>query len=373
MSKLSLLIFLSIVSTIYFGMHFYVYTRIVSGLMLSAGFRVWLRIAFLVLGMSFFVGEFLSRKYTSVWIRPVEFVGATWLGVISMALAIFIICDIVRIFYRGEDVRYYITIAGLVLLALVSAYSLYNGMRRPVVRNIDIKMSKLPDELSGFSVVQLSDLHLNYTKSREWLEDIVNRTNELNPDIIVITGDLIDADICKFEEVKEILKKLKARHGVFAVTGNHEFYAGVEVFMDIAEAAGITVLRNSHVTIADKIELAGLDDGAGRHRSGSHHEGPNLYKALDGVDLTKPVIMLSHMPDIFNNSRKMGVDLQLSGHTHAGQIPPMDLIVMFRFDYPYGLYKRDSSYIYTTSGTGTWGPPVRLFSRSEIVRFILSK
>ena len=166
----------------------------------------------------------------------------------------------------------------------------------------------------------------------------------------------------------DTLKKLKSRHGVFAVTGNHEFYAGINMFMDVAKNSNITVLRNEKITIADSIELAGIDDKAGTRFS---EVGSDLKLALKNIDFTKPVILLSHRPDIFNEAEKSGVDLQLSGHLHAGQIPPMDLIVMLAFKYPYGLYRKNGSYLYTTSGTGIWGPPMRLFSRCEIVKIVL--
>ena len=142
------------------------------------------------------------------------------------------------------------------------------------------------------------------------------------------------------------------------------------MFIEIAKNSNITVLRNEKITIADAFELAGIDDKTGRRFS---EVGSDLNSALKNVDFTKPVILLSHQPDIFDEAAKLGVDLQLSGHTHAGQIPPMDLIVMLAFKYPYGLYRKNGSYLYTTSGTGIWGPPMRLFSRCEIVKIVLEK
>jgi hypothetical protein len=240
----------------------------------------------------------------------------------------------------------------------------------PVIKEIKLKTTKLPANISNFTIVQLSDIHINLAKPKKDFEHMVSDVNSLNPDLIVITGDMIDADLTKANHYSDILSKFKSKYGVYACTGNHEFYAGVELFESIAEKSNIIVLRNRNVNIGDIIELAGVDDKAGR---GFGEQGDNLTLALANIDHTKPVVLMSHQPDLFKKAQGMGVDLQLSGHTHAGQIPPLDLIEQFIFKFPNGLYKRGESYIYTTVGTGYWGPPMRLFSRSEIVKIVLEK
>ena len=223
-------------------------------------------------------------------------------------------------------------------------------------------------ELTGFSIAHLSDLHLDGLKTLKWFQSIIMRVNNLNPDLIVITGDLIDSACDGLEKFCEPLRQLKAPYGVFAITGNHEYYVGINRFLEFAEKSNIIVLRNSSRTIANAIELIGIDDDTGKRFSLA---GSDLKKAIANCDSSKPLILLSHQPKYFTEVSAMGIDIQLSGHTHAGQIPPMDLIVSLLYEYPYGLYRNDSSYIYTSCGTGTWGPPMRLFSRSEIVKIIL--
>lgn len=366
MTKLYFIFFLLIFSSIYFGIHYYVYNRIANGLTLPIPVRNCLKIFFLFSALLFLLGEFLSRKFS---VYPLIHFGALWLGVISVAFSIFILKDIFGLVFPHHAKL--LTYSSLVFVFSISSYALYNASRGPKLREIKIPIKKLPSELSGFSIAQLSDLHLGSLTSKKWLESIVEKTNELKPDLIVITGDLIDQDICKFEDFLEILKRLKSRYGIFAVTGNHEFYAGVEKFMEIAKKLGITVLRNEKITVADSIELVGVDDNTGRRFSGTGSDLKLVQRK--GIDLKKPIILLSHQPHIFDEAVKSGVDLQLSGHIHAGQIPPLNLIIMFSLKYPFGLYKKDSSYLYTTSGTGTWGPPMRLFSSSEIVRIILER
>jgi predicted MPP superfamily phosphohydrolase len=365
MNTLYFIIFLAIVLSIYSGLNYYVYIKVTRGLNLSAKPLLYARIFFLTAALSFVAGNLLTH-YSSFYY--LSYPGNIWFGVLGISFSIFLLKDIVRLAFRFNN--YSMTIGAIVLILLVASFSLFNYSRFIVFKEIEIPVSKLPDKLSGFTIIQLSDLHLDASKSSKRLSYIVEETNKANPDLIVITGDLMDEDICKAGNICNILGKLKSKYGVIIITGNHEFYAGIDAFLRIAKQLGFSVLRNAKTTIADSIELAGVDDEQGNR---FNEKGKDLESAIKGCDFSKPVILLSHRPTEFDKAVKLGVDLQLSGHTHVGQVPPMDLIVMLIYKYPYGLYKRGSSYIYTTSGTGIWGPPMRLFSRSEIVKIILKK
>ncbi|OGS43079.1 MAG: hypothetical protein A2539_09320 [Elusimicrobia bacterium RIFOXYD2_FULL_34_15] len=370
MALIYIIIFIILISSTYLGMHYYVYTRIVSGLLLSAPVTNYLRFFFLIAALSFVLSEFLSRHVISSWIKPFAHFGTLWLGVISISISVFLIADILRVFFNSQQFRYYSTIYSISAITLLTIFSIYNVSRGIRIKEIKLKTEKLPKNLSKFSIVQLSDLHLDFLKNRKWFNDVVEKTNALNPDIIVITGDLIDTNLCNIDDHCELLTKLKSKYGVYAITGNHEYYTGLETFLDICKNSNINVLRNEKVTIANCIELAGVNDEEGKRFSGG---GPDLNLALKNCDFKKPVILLAHRPTMFKDAVKSGVDLQLSGHTHAGQIPPVDLLVTLIYKYSYGFHKKNSSYIYTTFGTGTWGPPMRLFSRSEIVKIIIEK
>ncbi|MDD5687907.1 MAG: metallophosphoesterase [Elusimicrobia bacterium] len=371
MNKIYFALFISIFSLIYFGIHYYTYNRIIYGLMVSGPVKNYIKIFFLISALSFVIIEFISRKVViSPWIKIAAQYSSVWIGAISIAVTVFLVADILRIFFHSQPFRYYSVIFSLIVIAVISLYSIYNVAREPFLKEIKIKTGKLPSNLPKFSIIQLSDVHLNFLKSEEWLNKIVDKTNSQNPDLIVITGDLIDADVEGLKNFYEILKRLKSKYGVFAVTGNHEFYAGIDKFLEIAKNSNIAVLRNEKRTIANYVELIGIDDNTGKRFS---ETGSDLKGALKNCDFKKLVVLLSHQPDVFDEAVKSGVDLQLSGHTHAGQIPPMDLIVEFYFKYPYGLYQKNTSYLYTTSGTGIWGPPMRLFSRSEIIKIVLEK
>ncbi|SPD75708.1 conserved membrane hypothetical protein [uncultured Desulfobacterium sp.] len=366
------MLFILCFSAIYLSLNYYVYSRIVGGLNLQPGARKIMLPCFLTLAALFIPCQILNRHFGAVWISPILYLSSVWLGLSSIAFSIFLIADISRIVIRTGKFRYYATISALILIVLTSGYSLYNQAGNPLIKEITIPIRKLPPALNGFTIVHLSDLHVDVSKSDHLLKNLVEKTLALKPELLVITGDLFDTDIRRMDNFCRILSGLNAKYGVYAVAGNHEFYNGIPLFMDIAEGLDIKVLRNTSVLIAEAIELAGIDDAHEAKRFLNISPEENLSKAFETVDFNKPVILLSHQPDVFALAREMGVDLQLSGHTHAGQIPPMDLLVQILYAYPFGMYQMASSYLYTTCGSAFWGPPMRLFSRSEIVKVILT-
>jgi len=373
MNKLHFAIFFSVFLSIYFGMHYFVFTRIADGLIVTGAARTALRLFFIIAALSFILTEFLTHRGAAPRVKLFADFGNIWLGVISIALTFFLAVEISRIFFHGAPYRYYATLAALALAATASVYSLLNAAAGPVIKEIQIKTDKLPAGTDRLVLVQLSDLHIDLLTSPEWLENVVSKTNELSPDLILITGDLIDAQIYKLPAYCEILQTLKSRHGVYAVSGNHEYYAGMNNFTETASASNIKIIDGIKVNVGGVIELAGISDlvSAKGVKAGPEIKNILLNNPAENHKLFS--VLLSHRPDTFDAAAKLGIDLQLSGHTHAGQILPMDLIVMLVYKYPWGFYKNEASYAYTTSGTGTWGPPMRLFSRSEIVKIVLEK
>ena len=376
------MIFLLIVLSIFFGMNYFVYTRVANGLMMSETLRRYLQICMLAFTLLFILGEVLSRQTDVFAAKMVLGFGSIWVGLVVMAFTFLLLADIGRIFLHSPMQRYWLTVSALILLAIAGGYSVYNVARFPRLKTINIHMPHKSCLKGIFTIVQLSDLHLHNLCSRAWLEGIVEETNRQNPDLIVITGDLVDSDICKPPlgraspsgggvDFCSVLRRLSAKYGVFAVTGNHDFYAGIDTFMNVAKESGITVIRNSNAQPADFIQLVGVDDDTAKRFGENGCDLASALKTPNVIDKGKLVILLSHQPDIFDEAVKNGVNLQLSGHTHAGQIPPVDILVQLNFKYPYGFYNNGNSYLYTTSGTGFWGPPMRLFSRCEIVKIVI--
>jgi predicted MPP superfamily phosphohydrolase len=292
-----------------------------------------------------------------------------WFGVFALAFTHYIICSVVSFLF--SKYRQKIVFGIFVILLFTSFYSIFNGLRLPVVKEIHLAMSKLPEELNDFTIVQLSDLHLGGVAKPKWLEQVVKKVNGLHPHLVVITGDLLEAYGWEGDRKSYVdaLKKLKSIHGIYAVSGNHDVYDGGKNFSNITKEAGIILLINRTLTVAGSIQLSGICDPYSK----SHIiPGPDIDKALKNIDPSLPVIFLSHRPEYFRAAREYGIDLQLSGHTHAGQIPPIDLFVRLLYHHPYGLYKEGDSYIYTSCGTSVMGVPMRLFSQNEIVKIVLT-
>ena len=256
---------------------------------------------------------------------------------------------------------------GLALAALRSALG-------PVaVRRVNVPLKRLPRPQHGFTIVQLTDLHVGPTIGRAFVEQIVRHTNALGPDLVAITGDLVDGSVAELRDAVAPLGELRARHGVFFVTGNHEYYSGVRAWLDEVERLGIRVLRNQRVSIGDRagsFDLAGVDD-----RSSSHHGGLDpvaaLEQALGGRDPGRELVLLAHQPRSFFDAAPFGVGLQLSGHTHGGQLFPFGLLVRLQQPFLAGLHRRDDSHLYVSRGTGYWGPPMRLGAHAEITQIVL--
>jgi predicted MPP superfamily phosphohydrolase len=237
----------------------------------------------------------------------------------------------------------------------------------PAVREVEVPIADLPEALAGFRIVQLTDLHVGPTIKRDYVEAVVARVNELAPDMVAITGDIVDGSVAYLQDDVAPLADLRARHGVFACTGNHEYYAGVEEWTAELERLGVRVLLNEHQVVEHQgaaLVVAGVTDYLAGNVVAEHATDPE--RALAGAPAGLTRILLAHQPRSIFAASKLGVDLQLSGHTHGGQFFPWTFFAGLAQPYVSGLHRHDASWIYTSRGTGYWGPPLRLGAPSEI-------
>ncbi|MGO9832586.1 MAG: metallophosphoesterase [Polyangiaceae bacterium] len=234
------------------------------------------------------------------------------------------------------------------------------------VKRVRVPLARLPRAASGYSIVQMTDVHVGPTIGKDFVERIVSETNALAPDMVVITGDLVDGTVEQLAHLVEPLRNLRARDGVFFVTGNHEYYSGANEWIAHLATLGIRVLRNERVAIRDAFDLAGVDD-ASAHRMLPDH-GQDVARAVNGRDPSRAVVLLAHQPKAVRDARRADVDLQLSGHVHGGQLVPFNWLV--RLDQPFvsGLHKVERTWIYVSTGTGYWGPPMRVGPGAELTR-----
>jgi predicted MPP superfamily phosphohydrolase len=262
-----------------------------------------------------------------------------------------------------------VTSGGLAAVAVRAA-------RGPIaVRPVDVALPRLPARHEGFRLVQLTDIHVGTTIGRAFVEDIVRRTNELAPDLIAITGDLVDGTVEQLRDGVAPLADLRARHGVFFVTGNHEYFSGAGPWLEHLPSLGVRVLSNQRVSIGDGAEpfdLAGVDDPSAVRHGGATPQAA-LDAALAGRDPSRELVLLAHQPRQFEEAARRGVGLQLSGHTHGGQIWPFGFLVRLAQPFIAGLHRRGASQIYVSRGTGYWGPPMRLGAPAEITEVILRR
>ena len=262
------------------------------------------------------------------------------------------------------------TILDVTMLILAFSYMVrgfFNGFKKPIIKEVDIKIKGLKKELN---IVQISDVHIGKSLGKEFLENIVKDINTLNADIVVITGDLVDLHVDEIDDKLDALKDIKSRFGVYFVSGNHEYFHGVEAICSFLESLHVKVLTNENVVINNQINLAGITDLMGR-RLGILK--PDLKKALLHVEPELPTVLLAHQPKITKELKDEKIDLILSGHTHAGQIFPFGLLVLLDQPYLSGLYQHsEKTQIFVSSGAGYWGPPIRILAPSEIVSIKLN-
>ena len=258
--------------------------------------------------------------------------------------------------------------------ALVTVLGFLNARRTAAVVKVDVPIKGLPAALQGFTLAQISDIHVGPTIKQAYLRRIVDKVNALGADVVAITGDLVDGKVSELASHVAPLADLQSRHGTYFVTGNHEYYSGAHAWIDELRRLGLTVLLNQHVVIrppllaagqdATPLVLAGVTDYSAGHFDVAHRSDPEL--ALRGAPLEAVRVLLAHQPRSAAAAAKAGFDLQLSGHTHGGQFYPWNLFVRFQQPFTAGLHKLQNLWVYTSRGTGYWGPPKRFGAPSEI-------
>jgi predicted MPP superfamily phosphohydrolase len=246
----------------------------------------------------------------------------------------------------------------------------------PKVRRVEVPLLGLNKALEDFTIVQLSDLHVNSMTSMASLELLVEQVNDLSPNLIAITGDLVDGTVKDLLPKIEILGKLKPKNCICYVTGNHEYYSGDLLnWLDVFNGMNWCVLMNDNVFIQRddaKLAVIGVPDSTSKSAQGVGPK-PNLTKALTDIPRGTPIILLNHKPTGFFEADRAGVTMQLSGHTHAGQYFPWSAIIPLFHDFPYGLKRYKRLWMYTSAGTGFWGPPNRFLRPKEVTLLVLKR
>lgn len=307
--------------------------------------------------------------------RIMAYGGYAWMGLIFLFFSASLALDLYRLLVSAAGTLFRKDLARLspsprfcfylpLLFALAASAQGYFSARNIRIERIVIRTPKLPAETGRLRIVQISDVHLGLIVKKERLGLILDAVERAEPDILVSTGDLWDGQVCDLNGLCGLLARVQPRYGKYAVTGNHEFYAGLEQSLEFTRRAGFIVLRGEAVVVGGMVNLAGVDDRTGRY-SGLYQE-VSERELLSGLDNGKFTILLKHRPEI--DADALGLfDLQLSGHTHKGQIFPFMAITKMFFVITSGhLRLTDNSSLYVNRGSGTWGPPIRFFAPPEV-------
>ncbi|REK74580.1 metallophosphoesterase [Paenibacillus paeoniae] len=325
-----------------------------------------------LLALGYIVGR-LAQSAPLGWLTtPLKFIGSYWLGLLQYCVLLLPIADIAGLLLKwgGAGADIYITaVGGVVLLLLIVLLVL--GSRNawsPVIRNYQVRIPKSAGNRQKLTIAMASDLHLGTVIGNRQLRKLLRKVEEIKPDIILLPGDILDDDLAPFlkKGMKHVIGQLEAPLGVYAVTGNHEYYGGkVPEFVAEMNSIGIRVLMDETVIIGDEFAVVGRKDKA----VGSQNGGRQSIKELvEPLDRSLPVIMLDHQPSDLAAAADNGIDLSLSGHTHRGQLAPNHLITRRMFELDWGYLRKGGLHAIVSSGFGFWGPPLRIGSRSEVLR-----
>ena len=375
------IVFLSIVLLVYLFINLYIFRRAWQAFSFPAVWRFFGLALLLMLMLAYPLGRFgeqLSRNGVTNFLVTV---GSFYLGLMIYAFFMVALIDLLRLgnhaihFLPAALVQNPLKTARITAL-MVAGFTVivvfvgHLNALHPRVRQLQIQIDKPAGELKELNMVVASDIHLGTIIRNSRLVKIVEMINRLHPDIVLLPGDVFDEDVAPVAEqnIAEILEKIHSRYGVFAITGNHEYYGGVQSAVSYMKQARITVLQDSAVKIADSFYLIGRNDLTARQMGLSRKPLPEI---LAGTDRRLPLILMDHQPFHLEVAQQNGIDLQLSGHTHHGQMFPFNLITNRVYEKSWGYLRRGKTQYYISCGVGTWGPPVRLGNRPEIVHIRL--
>jgi hypothetical protein len=362
--------------------HTYVGCRLLPDMPIGTAGRIagalWLAVSFVSMPLSFFARSFRSRA----WADRVAAAGLFMMGFFSSLFVFTLLRDVALaptlLLVPEPAVPGVLSVSAIGVAALAASVTLVgflNARRRATVVRVDVPIRDLPDELQGFTIAQISDVHVGPTIKRAYVDAIVDAVNDLKADLIAVTGDVVDGSVRDLAGHTQPLARLNARYGAYLVTGNHEYYSGEPAWTAEFGRLGLRVLMNEHVVVnheGARLVVAGVADYSAHHFNPAQRSDP-AAALKDAPRDAGARILLAHQPRSAPAAAAAGFDLQLSGHTHGGQFWPWMFFVRLQQPFTAGLHRLNDLWIYISRGTGYWGPPKRFGSPSEITRLRLVK
>jgi hypothetical protein len=382
MRKYQMLLFFLIVFAVYAGVNSYVFLRGWQALPAASSLRTWYAVLFVLLSLSFIIGRVLENYWLSVVSDLFVWIGSFWLAALAYFVLACLAVDLVRLLgillpwhvpEFGDPVRMrQLGMFGVVFIVLLVIAGGFWNARTPRIHRFAVAVAKQTQGIHSLRMVVVSDVHLGTIIGQQRLARIVEQINDLRPDLVLFAGDVVDEDLAPVirQNLGETLLSIRSRKGVYGITGNHEYIGGAEQACAYLEAHGIRMLRDTCVEIEGGVVIAGREDRSSRQFGGKQRK--SLDVLLAGVDPHTPLILMDHQPFDLQEAAAHGVDLQLSGHTHHGQLWPFNYITSAIYEVSWGYLLKGSTHFYVSSGVGTWGPPVRTGNRPEIVEITMT-
>lgn len=367
--KRNFVVFFLVVLTIWTALNAYVLWRL-AGLPAVSSIPRSAFVAFAVFLWASYIGSrFMEDAGVGGVARVLEWVGAQWLGVVFLVFVPLLVVDVLTGFGKWVSTSApHLRVIAVLIGCALAVLAIVQGRRAPVVHPYDVALRDLPRELDGTTIAVVSDTHLGTMIGRKWLDRRVDEVQALRPDIVVLVGDIVEGDDENEGELSAGLRRLSAPMGVWGVTGNHEFYAGLDRSLRLLNESGVRVLRDEAIELRPGLVLAGVDDLTARRQRGGMSD---YYARALGNRPEGAVVLLSHSPMYPERAAELGAGLMLSGHTHAGQIWPFTYFVRIAYRLVHGRYDVNGMTAIVCRGTGTWGPRMRLWGRGEILNITL--
>ncbi len=379
---LETIIFFTVFFLVHGILNFYIFIRGWQALPPKLHFRILYTTVFSFFFISSVVSWFLFGLTNFTLVRIIHWAEAFWYGMMVYFFLTIVIIDLIRFVsfllkYSPSSMKHYeilkrIIFISVILLNVAAMYIGHRNASKLSITPITIEINKDAGNMKNLNIVMVSDFHLGSIITIERLKEIIRAINSLKPDIVLIPGDIVDNNIEPLvrQDLGSVLSKIESKYGVYAITGNHEFYGeDVDKTIEYLEDHGIIFLRDEVARIGNSFYIIGREDKTGE--SYYDRKRKQLKDIISQVDKTYPLILMDHRPSNLGDALVNGIDLQLSGHSHHGQIFPLNLITEMVYEVSWGYLRKGDTHYYVSCGVGSWGPPVRIGSVSEIVHITL--
>ncbi len=373
-----MIIFFGIVLTVYFAINYYIMRRGLQALPRRKAVKITYTTLFTVLALSYIAGRLLENWGFTDLALIFTLTGAFWIAAILYFFLLILFVDFLRaldgIFHffpavikKNWQKTKQITFYSIIGITITIVFLCYVNARDPVVENIYIKINKHVPKTKVLRIAAVSDIHIGIINGKKFIDNLTKRLQDAEADIILLPGDVLDESesVVINTSICESFKELRPKYGIWAVLGNHEYYGGIENAVRFLRYCGIRVLRDDCVLIDNKFYLVGREDYSQNRLSEKGRK--RLKDIIKGIDKSLPVILMDHQPIDLSEAYNEKVDLQISGHTHHGQLWPLNIVTNAVYELSWGYLQKGNTHYYVSSGYGTWGPPVRTGNTPEIV------